>query len=97
MTVGRGLRDDLARDHAARAGPVVDDDRLAPALRELLPDDTRHDVREAARRKRDEYANRFARISLRDGSACEHEGSDGEHEYGETTRQTDSSGCYGSE
>jgi hypothetical protein len=42
VTVGRGPRDDLRPYDAARAGPVVDDDLLAPPLAaksDVLPGD----------------------------------------------------------
>src|SRR5437879_5597980 len=50
--------------NACSAGPVVDDDGLAPGLRELLSDRPRHDVERAARWKGDDQADRLGRIRL---------------------------------
>ena len=48
--VGRGAGDDVAADHAARAGLVLDDDGGAQHLAQLVGDDARGDVDVPARR-----------------------------------------------
>ena len=49
-------------DHAAAAGPVVDDEWLAEPLLELLPDDPRDQAGRAAGRERHDEGNRTAWI-----------------------------------
>ena len=71
VAVGRGLGDQLRADVAAGAGPVVDDDRLAPCVGELLRDGAGEDVGGAARRERHDEADRLRRIGLRPGARRE--------------------------
>ena len=54
---------------AAGAGPVFDRHRLAPLLLQLLADDAREGVGEAAGREADDQVDALRRISLR-GWAC---------------------------
>ena len=58
VAVGRRLRGRLGADQRVGAGPVLDQDRLAPVLAHLLADDARHDVARAARRERHDDADR---------------------------------------
>ena len=59
VTVGGRFLRRLDRDEAVRAGPVLDEDRLAPALRQLLADDAQHRVGPASRRKRRDDPDRL--------------------------------------
>ena len=52
-----------------RAGPVLDNDWLVELVRQPLTDQTRNDVKIAARRKADEDAHRPRRIGLRASEA----------------------------
>ncbi len=52
VPIGRRLPDDRGADHRCGARFVVDDERLARELLELVPDDTRDDVPRAARPER---------------------------------------------
>ena len=61
VAVGRRVRDELGADVAGGAGPIVRDDLLAEALAELLRDDAADGVRRAARRLRNDEADRAAR------------------------------------
>ena len=61
LAVGRRLLHDLRGDDAARAGPVVDDHRVAEALRELVGHRARHDVGRAAGAVGNDEAQRFLR------------------------------------
>jgi len=54
----------LRCDGAAGAGPVLDDDRLPPALRKLVAERARDDVDAAAGRIRHQDVHRFRRKSL---------------------------------
>src|SRR4029077_13046407 len=62
IAVGRGFGDDLRAEDAVRPGLVLDDELLAPALRELLPDKARDGVGKPARRITDDHAHRLVRI-----------------------------------
>ena len=66
--VGR-LGGDADPEGAGGAAPVVDHHRLADALGEPLAVDARDDVGVAARRVRDDEANRTGREALRRGAA----------------------------
>ena len=59
VTVGRGLRQQLAGQAAARAGLVVDDEGLAERLAHFRCHDARDDVGHTARRERDHHAQRL--------------------------------------
>ena len=65
VAVGRGAHDRLGADVAARAGTVLDHERLAELLRERLRDDPHKDVDRAAGRKADDDAHRPVRPGLR--------------------------------
>ena len=65
VAVGRRLGDGVGADHAARAGAVVDDDRLAERLGQRLLHDARIEIDRAARRERHDDADRLRRIRLR--------------------------------
>jgi hypothetical protein len=66
VAVGRRLGDQARPDIAAGADHVFDMDRLSPFVGELRRDQTGHDVRRPARRKRHDHANRLARVGLRE-------------------------------
>ena len=73
VAVGRRLRDEVGADVAARAGPVVDDNALAPVLARLLRDGAADDVERSAGRKGDDELHRPVRIGrggLRAGVRC---------------------------
>jgi hypothetical protein len=65
VAVRRRAHDRFGRQIRARAGPVLDHDRLPEPLGEPLRDQTRGDVGGAAGGKSDEQAYRTARIALR--------------------------------
>ena len=69
VTVSGGTNDRFGRQIAARAGPVLDDERLLELLRQPLTDQARNDVKIAACRKADEDAHRSRRIGLRESEA----------------------------
>ena len=62
---GAGLGDELAGDHAAGAGLVLDDERLAERLREPRRDELRGGVDVAARRVGHDQSHRLVRPLLR--------------------------------
>ncbi|MNT25793.1 hypothetical protein D3C72_1613360 [compost metagenome] len=62
VAVGAGVRDELAADVAARAGAVFHDDGLAVELAQVLGQQAALDVRAAARRERDDDAQRTVGI-----------------------------------
>ena len=70
VTVGGRTNDRFGRDVAARAGPVLDNDRLVELLRQPLADQARNDVEVAARRKADQDTHRPRRIGLRRCAPC---------------------------
>jgi hypothetical protein len=59
VTVGRRLGDAVGADGAGVAGDVLDHDRLAPRLGELVGEQTRGDVGGAARREADDELDRL--------------------------------------
>jgi ribulose-5-phosphate 4-epimerase/fuculose-1-phosphate aldolase len=65
VAVGRGLGRHLCADETACAAHVLDDHRVAEALRELRRDDSADDIVAAARRERDDEPHRLAGIGLR--------------------------------
>src|SRR5207245_6490911 len=65
VSVGRGSRNGLCADDAARAALVVDDDLLAEPLGKLEGDHSPDHVVAAAGRKGNDHANRLAGVSLR--------------------------------
>src|SRR5262245_38411048 len=69
VAVRRCMHDGFGRDVAACPGPVVDDERLAESIRQLLTQQPRDDVGRAAGRKTDENAHRPRRIGLRPSDA----------------------------
>src|SRR5438105_985353 len=69
IAVGRRARALLGADVAAAAGAVVGDDLDAPCLGEALGGKAPDDVGRAARRKRDDEAQRLRRVGLRLGRA----------------------------
>jgi hypothetical protein len=64
VSVRRRLGDDLAGDHAARAGTVVDDDVLSPHFPQALREYARNDVGVAAGGEADDDPDRFGRKIL---------------------------------
>src|ERR1043165_9154461 len=64
MPVGRRLRQDLARDAAARRGPIVDHDLLGELFRNFAGDESHHDVGRSARSERDDEADGTRGIRL---------------------------------
>ena len=67
VAVGRRLRHGIGADVAARAGAVLDYDRLTPALRHANADEARVKIGDAARRKRHHDLDRLGRIGLARG------------------------------
>src|SRR5260370_23939943 len=59
MAVGGAFGDRFGGEVAARAGAVLDEDLMAPALGELLAESTREDVARPARREADHEAHRL--------------------------------------
>jgi len=62
VAVGCGLRDRVDPDHGARAGLVLDHDRLPQLLLQAELDSARHRIRAAAGRKADDETNRLVGI-----------------------------------
>src|SRR5215510_4325095 len=69
VAVGRRLRDGLCSNIPAGAGPVLDDDRLAPCVIELLPYDSRKYIRHTPGRERHDEPDRLRWIDLRGARA----------------------------
>ena len=65
VAIGRCIGRNLQAQRAACTGPVVENDRLAPALAHLLSKTPDHEVAGATRGKRDDEAYRLARVCLR--------------------------------
>ncbi len=65
VAVGLGLGDGADPDRAARARPVLDDERLAELLRQALRHRARHDVRGAAGREGHDDLHPLGRPRLR--------------------------------
>ena len=74
VAVGRRAQHLAGRDIAAGAGLVVDHDRQAAALGQLLRQDAGDDVAAAARRKTDQQAELLRRERLRPGGARQQAG-----------------------
>jgi hypothetical protein len=64
VAVGRRLGRDVRADRPARAAAIVHDDRLPEAFGELCRDDAPDDVVAAARRERNDEADRTRWIAL---------------------------------
>ena len=64
VAVGRALGDALGRHVAARAGYVLDHNRLAPGFGKLVADHPRNDVGGTAGHKADQDAERLVGIAL---------------------------------
>ena len=64
IAIGLRLGDEIGADDRARAALVLDHDRLAGILRDLLGHDARHRIRPAARRVGDDELDRFGGIVL---------------------------------
>src|SRR5437868_5985662 len=62
ISVRIGMRDECRSEVAACTGPIVDDHRLTPRFVELLRDDSRHDVVDAARGESDDVAYGMCRV-----------------------------------
>lgn len=69
VAIGRRLRDERRADHAGSAGPVVDDDLLAPQARQAIGEQPPDDVVSGAGGEGDDVADRLDRVVLRPGSA----------------------------
>jgi hypothetical protein len=65
-----GVNDEFSADIAARAGPVLDDERLAEFVRQFLGDQPRDNVGRIAGWKADNDADRPRRIGLGGSNAC---------------------------
>ena len=81
VAVGLRLGERIHRDHAARTGTVLDDDRLAELLLQLGLHQPRDDIGAAARRMRQDPADRPIRKGAErsgaeraDAHACQHNG-----------------------
>src|SRR6202040_3635753 len=64
VAVRRAFGDQIGADVAAGARPIVDDNRLAPCLGQLLADRAGHDVERTAGGERDDETNRLRRVGL---------------------------------
>ena len=64
MSVGWRVGDRLGRNIARRAGPVLDDKRLAELFGQVLADEPSQNVRGATRRITNDPAYRAGRIGL---------------------------------
>ena len=62
VAVGRALEDAFAGDDAGAAGPIVDDHRLAEALRQLVGIETHQRVHPGARRQRHDDGDGPSRV-----------------------------------
>src|SRR6476620_3387810 len=82
MTVWRGGREDLHCYDRIRAGPIVDYHLLAPHLRELLAQQTSHDVISAASGESRDKSHRLTRECLRNSMTDRRENSKGRSFYG---------------
>ena len=65
VAIGRALHHGVGADRAAGAGLVVDDERLAERVLQLLRDHARRDVGGLARRPGHDHFHRVVRIRLR--------------------------------
>ena len=72
VAVRRGHLHRLGADQAGRARLVVDDDRLAEQLAELVGDHAADEVGGAAGRERHHHAHRLVRIGLRQRGGTAH-------------------------
>ena len=87
IAVGLGPGHKFRGDRAARAGPVVNHERLSETLAELLRHDARRNIGAPARREADHDAHRLCRIRRRlrmDGgcAACANDRSEAVREQG---------------
>ena len=82
VAIRRAFRHIVGTDVAARAGAIVDNDRLLPGLRQLLTDGACCNIERPARRKRHDKAYGFYRVVLRVGSG-----------HGEQCRQAETARC----
>src|SRR5262249_27262420 len=64
VAVRLAFRDEVGADRAGGARLVLDDDGLAEPLAHLLPDQPRHEIDAAARRKADDDADGMGGILL---------------------------------
>ena len=72
VAIGLGRRDELRREGAAGARPVLDDDRLAEPGRQMLRDEACHHVDRPARRERHDQLNEALGIRRRASRASKH-------------------------
>jgi hypothetical protein len=72
MAVRRRTHDSFSADIAPGARSVFNDELLAKARRELLPQEPCDDVRRGAGKRADDHAHRSRRVGLRarNGRAC---------------------------
>src|SRR6266853_3676264 len=68
VAVGRGLRDELRADNAARAGAVLDDEILLQGLAQLLRYQAAQSVGGSARCERNDDAHGLGGPTLREGT-----------------------------
>jgi len=75
IAVGLRLGDVVVRDRAVGAGLVIDEDRRAHLLRELLSEPAARQLDSAAGREADHHANGLVRVSLLRAKrlGCDHE------------------------
>jgi len=64
------INDLLSADRRIAAGAILDHDRLAPTLRQLLAVETRHQVGRPTRRERHDELHRPRRERIRSGLCC---------------------------
>jgi len=65
VAVGRRFRERVVREQPGAAGPVLDDDRLAETLGELLPEKAADQIVARTGRRADQETDRPDRVRLR--------------------------------
>jgi hypothetical protein len=65
VTIRRGFGYKAGADIAAGPAAIVNNNRVAPRFRELLPDDARHQITRPAGSKRHNHADRFGGVRVR--------------------------------
>ena len=82
VAIGGSARNERRADIAARAGPVVDDHRLAPGLMQPVRDGARRQVRHRARRVADHDGDGAGGIGLGERRGCGEQAGEQRNEHG---------------